>query len=73
MDFMSLDAIKARLLTAEADPTMKTVGRYSPAATQWPGSIMPFTEIHLAYLSKNKSVNPAQYLSNLELMIKIRE
>ena len=70
---MSLDAIKARLLTAEADPTMKTVGRYSPAATQWPGSIMPFTEIHLAYLSKNKSVNPAQYLSNLELMIKIRE
>ena len=73
MDFMSLDAIKARLLTAEADPTMKTVGRYSPAATQWPGSNMPFTEIHLAYLSKNKSVNPAQYLSNLELMIKIRE
>ena len=73
MDFMSIDTIKARLLTAEADPTMKTVGRYSPAATQWPGNIMPFTEIHLAYLSKNKSVNPAQYLSNLELMIKIRE
>ncbi len=73
MDFMSIDTIKARLLTAEADPTMKTVGRYSPSATQWPGNIMPFSEIHLAYLSKNKSVNPAQYLSNLELMIKIRE
>ena len=70
---MSFDAIKVRLLTAEADPTMKTVGRYSPAATEWPNNIMPFSEIHLAYLSKNKSVNPAQYLSNLELMIKIRE
>ena len=70
---MSLDAIKARLLTAEADPTMKTVGRYSPSATQWPGNIMPFSEIHLAYLAKNKGVNPAQYLSNLELMIKIRQ
>lgn len=70
---MSLDAIKARLLAAEADTTMKTVGRYSPAATKWPGNIMPFSEIHLAYLAKNKSVNPAHYLSNLELMIKIRE
>ena len=69
---MSLDAIKARLLTAEADPTMKTVGRYSPSSTQWPGNIMPFSEIHLAYLNKNKSVNPAHYLANLELMIKIR-
>ena len=73
MDFLSLDAIKTRLLASESDPTMKTVGRYSPAATQWPGSIMPFSEIHLAYLTKNKGVNPAQYLSNLELMIKIRQ
>ncbi len=72
MDFISLDTVKARLLAAEADPTMKTVGRYSPSAAQWPGSIMPFSEIHLAYLTKNKGVNPAQYLSNLELMIKIR-
>ncbi len=73
MEFMSLDVVKARLLAAEADPTMHTVGRYSPTATAWPGNILPFSEIHLAYLTKNKNVNPAQYLSNLELMIKIRE
>ena len=73
MDFLSLDVVKTRLLAAEADPTMKTVGRYSPSATMWPGNIMPFSEIHIAYLTKNKAVNPAQYLSNLELMIKIRE
>lgn len=71
MDFMTLDEIKAKLLTVEADPTMKTVGRYSPTATG-PDHIIPFSEIHLAYLSKNKAVNPAQYISNLELMIKIR-
>ena len=73
MDFMTIDEVKARLVAIEADPTMKTLGRYSPAATQWPDSIMPFSEIHLTYLTKNKSVNPAHYLANLELMIKIRE
>ena len=72
MDFMTLDEIKAKLLSLEKDPTMKTVSRYSPAATQWPGRMLPFSEVHLTYLSKNKAVNPAQYISNLELMIKIR-
>ena len=73
MDFMSLDEVKARLHAAEADPTMNTAGRYSPMATDRPGSIMPFSETHLMYLSKNKKVNPAHYLTNLELMIKIRD
>lgn len=73
MEFMSLETVKARLLEVEADPTMNTVGRYSPTAIDWPDNILPFSEIHMAYLTKNKSVNPAQYLSNLELMIKIRD
>lgn len=72
MDFISLDEIKTKLLSLEKDPTMKTVGRYSPTATQWPNNQLPFSEVHLAYLTKNKAVNPTQYISNLELMIKIR-
>lgn len=70
--FMTLDEARAKLLSLEANPGMKTVGRYSPLATMWPDNVMPFSEIHLAYLTKNKTVNPALYLSNLELMIKIR-
>jgi len=70
--FMTLDEAKEKLLALEADPTMNTAGRYSPLATAQPGGTMPFSEIHLTYLMKNKSVNPAHYLSNLELMIKIR-
>lgn len=70
---MTLAEAKARLLSLENDPTMKTIGHYSPSATQWQNNIMPFSEIHLAYLTKNKLVDPAQYLSNLELMIKIRK
>lgn len=73
MEFMTIDEAKARLVAIEADPTMKTVGRYSPTATKWPGNIMPFSEIHLSYLTKNKHVDPAHYLKNLELMIKIRK
>jgi len=72
MDTMTLDEARQKLRLLEADPTMKTVGRYSPAATDWPGNVMPFSEIHIAYLTKNKAVNPAHYISNLELMIKIR-
>lgn len=72
MDFMTLEEIKEKLRSLEADPTMKTIGRYSPAAIEWPDKTMPFSEIHLAYLRKNKTVNPVQYISNLELMIKIR-
>lgn len=70
--FMTLDEAKAKLLLFEADPNMNTVGRYSPTATEWPDNMLPFSEVHLAYLIKNKTVDPAHYLSNLELMIKIR-
>lgn len=73
MDVMTLDEVKEKLQSYEDDPTMTTPGRYSPSATEYPDSILPFSEIHLAYLRKNKSVNPAHYLSNLELMIKIRD
>ena len=69
---MTQDEIKAKLQSFEDDPTMNTAGRYSPTAHEWPGNILPFSEIHLAYLRKNKSVNPAHYLSNLKLMIKKR-
>lgn len=70
-DFMTLDEIKAKLVSFEHDPTMRTDGRYSPSAVDWPDNILPFSEIHLAYLRKNKAVNPAHYLSNLELMVRI--
>lgn len=71
MDFMTLDEAKVKLRSFEDNPHMNTVGRYSPTACEWPDNILPFSEIHLAYLRKNKAVNPLHYLSNLELMIKI--
>lgn len=72
MDFMSIEEARAKLQSFEDDPTMSTSGRYSPSASEWQDNILPFSEIHLAYLRKNKTVNPLHYLSNLELMIKTR-
>ena len=72
MDFMTLEEAKEELQSFEDDPTMNTVGRYSPSADDEPNNIMPFHKIHMGYLTKNKSVDPRNYLSNLRLMIKIR-
>lgn len=68
---MTLEEIKDKLTSLEKNPAMKTMSRYSPTADDWPDNQLPFSEIHLAYLRKNKNVNPAHYISNLELMIKI--
>lgn len=67
---MTLEEITASLKTLEDDPNMRTLDAYSPSATQWPDSRMPFVEVHLAYLRAHKQVNATHYLSNLRLMIK---
>ncbi|TAL14846.1 hypothetical protein EPN95_01305 [Patescibacteria group bacterium] len=69
---MTTDEVKSKLQSLQDDPTMKTVSKYSPTAVEWRGNRLPFVEIHLAYLRAHKLVNPAHYLSNLELMIKKR-
>jgi hypothetical protein len=67
---LTLDEITTKLNEMQDDPKMHTVDAYSPAATAWPDSRMPFVEVHLAYLRAHKKVNASQYLSNLRLMIK---
>jgi hypothetical protein len=69
---MTLDEISAKLEALQHDPTMVTKSMYSPSAGEYPDCQLPFVQIHLAYLRKNKHVNPAQYISNLEIMIKKR-
>lgn len=68
----SLDTIADQLQALEDDPSMNTIGTYSPNAIEHPGQIRPFTEVHLEYLRKNKHVNPEHYISNLKIMLKIR-
>lgn len=69
---LDLDAITERLETFQSDPNMVTKGIYSPAAKDYPDNQLPFVQVHLGYLKKHKQVNAAQYLSNLEIMIRQR-
>lgn len=69
---MTLDEARVALLKMQDDPNMITESRYSPAAFAYTDAQMPFVEIHMAYLRKNKLVNPSQYISNLSIMIKRR-
>ena len=70
--FMTIEEIRTKLQALEDDPTMQTRDAYTPNVTDWPDGRMPFAEFHLTYLRSNKHVNPAHYISNLELMIKKR-
>ena len=70
--FMTIEEVKAKLKALEKDPTMQTRDAYTPNTLLYPSGRMPFAEVHLNYLRTHKQVNPAQYISNLELMIKIR-
>jgi hypothetical protein len=67
---MTLEEITEKLNLLQSDPDMATKGAYSPTAVDYPQHQLPFVEVHLAYLRKNKHVNPEQYLSNLVIMIK---
>jgi hypothetical protein len=67
---LDIDAITERLEALQANPKMVTNGIYSPSATDYPDNHLPFVQVHLGYLKKHRHVNAAQYLSNLEIMIK---
>lgn len=54
------------------DPNMITLDAYSPDAVNYPTGRISFVEQHLRYLRTHKTVDPIQYISNLELMIKKR-
>ena len=69
---MTTEEITTRLEELQSDPKMVTKSAYSPTAVDYPDNQLPFVQIHLAYLRKHHQVNPAHYLSNLEIMIKQR-
>ncbi len=65
---MTLDEARNTLMAMQDDPTIITESRYSPTAVDYPDNQLPFVEIHMDYLKKNKLVNPKLYISNLMIM-----
>ena len=70
---MTTEEIIAKLEELQSDPSMTTKSIYSPSAVDYPENQLPFVQVHLAYLRKNKHVDASRYISNLEIMIKKRK
>ena len=65
--------VREQLMAMERNPLLNTKATsYSANAALYPDGNMPFVEKHWAYLMDHPKVNPAQYLSNLRLMLKTR-
>ena len=66
-----LDILSA-LKVMETDQSLVTKSAYRANSDLWPGNRISFVDAHLAYLKSNPAVNPAHYLSNLRLMLRIK-
>ena len=71
-NIMTPEEVTSALEELQNDPSMNSSSMYSPTATQYPENQLPFVEIHLNYLRKNKHVVASRYIANLKIMIKKR-
>lgn len=65
-------AIRQLLCDMELDKTYRTDPTHTANIAAYPDMKKPFVESHLDYLTKHSEVEPAHYLSNLRLMLRIR-
>jgi hypothetical protein len=54
------------------DTTYSTQPGYSIDGETYPDHSVPFVKHHMHYLERHPQVDPAHYLSNLRLMLKVR-
>jgi hypothetical protein len=66
------DKVRQKLESLQSDPGYITEESYTADVERYPGGVMPFVERHLLYLHQHPAVDPAHYLSNLRLKLKIR-
>jgi hypothetical protein len=71
-NYMQEAEIVSLLEEMSADTSYNTQCGHSIDTDAYPDNEMPFVDVHLRYLAKHPHVDPANYLSNLRLMLKIR-
>lgn len=71
-NYMQEEEVIQELRLMLRDDAFRTEPGYSIDTEVYPDHVVPFIEEHTRYLKKHPQVNPAHYLSNLRLMLKIR-
>lgn len=70
--YMEESKIVQELQAMLEDDSFRTLPGYSIDTDAYPNGTVPFVEAHIRYLLKHPNTDPAHYLSNLRLMLKIR-
>lgn len=71
-NYLQEEEVVTQLQAMADDLSYRTVPGHSIDTDAYPDNQVPFINVHLRYLSKHPHVDPANYLSNLRLMLKIR-
>lgn len=70
--FMQELEVTQELQALLKDDSFRTMPGYSADTDTYPDNAVPFVQGHLNYLKRHPQVDPAHYLSNLRLMLKVR-
>jgi len=70
--YMKEPAILLELQALLENNAYHTSPGYSINTTDYPDHVVPFIEEHINYLKRHPQIDPAHYLSNLRLMLKIQ-
>ena len=71
-NYMQESEVVLELRAMLNDETFRTLPGYSIDTETYPDHVVPFVKSHLNYLSKHPQLDPAYYLSNLRIMLKVR-
>lgn len=72
VNYMNAEDARQALLEMLEDASYRTDPGYSINTELYPDNAIPFIEEHMNYIKKHPQTDPAHYLSNLRLMLKIR-
>ncbi len=64
--------LKEKLEAMEISERYSTEPSYSPVTEVYGDNLIPFAEKHMKYLLSHPSLDPLHYISNLELMTRVR-
>jgi len=64
--------ITQQLVAMSTSKLYNTESSYSTNSKQYPDNQIPFVNRHVEYLRTHPTIDPQQYISNLQLMTRVR-
>ena len=65
-------ALKAKLVHMDTSEGYQTKASYSPNSDLYEDNLIPFVDKHLNYIRSHPSLDPDQYIANLQILTRVR-